>query len=174
MEAQARSGIGVETPNRRRLATVGAGVVGGVGFGLVLQFGMGAMPTIGSLYGQPNVLGGWIAHLVHSVIFAVIFVAAITRTGLRRYAGSGARIVGLGAAYGALLGVVTGAFVMPIWANAVAGAGMSVPSLSAPSYLGHLLFGALVGAVYVVARGAGSPPPTASTDADPEPVEPEP
>jgi hypothetical protein len=178
MEAQTRDPeISLETPNRRWLAAIGAGLVGGIGFGLVLQFVMGAMPVIGSLYGQPTVLVGWLAHLVHSVIFAMLFVTLITRTGLRRYAGSTARITGLGTVYGSVLGVVTGAFVMPIWANAVAGAGMPVPFLSVPSFLGHLLFGALLGSVYWVARSTGSPGPTSSADTErtvPDPAEPEP
>lgn len=178
MEAQAReSEINLKTPNRRWLAAIGAGLVGGIGFGLVLQFVMGAMPVIGSLYGQPTVLAGWIAHLIHSVIFAVVFVALITRTRIRQLARSTAQITGLGTAYGAVLGIVTGAFVMSIWANAVAGAGMPVPFLSVPSFLGHLLFGVLLGAAYAVARGTGSLAPASQTDSartEPEHAEPEP
>jgi hypothetical protein len=165
MEAQvSESGSGVESPNRAWLAGIGGGLVGGVGFGLVMHFVMGAMPVVGSLYGQPTVLAGWVAHLVHSVIFALIFVALITRTGLRRYAGTSTRTAGLGTAYGAVLGIVTGAFVLPIWVNAMSGAGMPVPLLSTPSFLGHLLFGLLLGAVYAVSRATGSTAPTTGTE----------
>ena len=139
--------------SRRWIAGAGAGLVGGVGMGLILHFVMGAMPVVGSLYGQPTVLAGWIAHLVHSVVFALLFVGAITRTGLGRYARTTARTTGLGTAYGALLGVATGAFVLPLWVNAVSAAGMPVPFVSGPAFAGHVVFGLLLGAAFAVARG---------------------
>jgi uncharacterized membrane protein YagU involved in acid resistance len=175
MESQAReSALGIETPNRRWLSAVGAGLVGGVGFGLVMQFVMGAMPVVGSLYGQPTVLAGWVAHLVHSVVFAVVFVALITGTGLGRYARTTAGTTGLGTVYGAVLGVVAGAFVLPVWANAVTAAGMPVPFLSAASFLGHVLFGVLLGAAYAVIRGTRRSEPTTDTDqVQPETADPD-
>jgi len=155
-----------ETSTRPWIAGIGGGLVGGVGMGLLLHFVMGAMPVVGSLYGQPTVLAGWVAHLVHSAIFGLLFVALITRTGLRSYAGTTARTTGLGTAYGAVLGIVTGAFVLPIWANAVTGAGMPVPFLSGPAFAGHVVFGLLLGAVYVVTltRGAGTTETSKTTE----------
>ena len=175
MEAQvSESGRVVESSNRMWLAGIGGGLVGGVGFGLVMHFVMGAMPVVGSLYGQPTVLAGWVAHLIHSVIFALIFVALISRTGLKRYAETSVRTAGLGTAYGAVLGIVTGAFVLPIWVNAMTGAGMPVPFVSTPAFVGHVLFGLLLGAVYAISRGTGST--TTMTETEPmesEATEPE-
>lgn len=151
------------TGNRPWLAGIGAGIVGGIGMGLVLQF-LGAMPLIGSLYGQPTLLAGWIAHLFHSVLFGLVFVAAVTRTDLRAFVGSLPGAIGIGTAYGALLGVTTGPFVLPLWANAVAGAGLPVPSFGLESFGAHLLFGLLLGVVYAVASRTIGP---ASTEAAP-------
>jgi hypothetical protein len=152
-----------ETTTRPWLAGIGGGLAGGVGMGLILQFLVGAMPLIGSLYGQPTVAAGWIAHLVHSVIFGLIFVALVTRTGLRRSARTTASTTALGTGYGIVLGVVTGGVVLPIWANAVAGAGMPVPFFAAAPFAGHVVFGLLLGVVFAITRGTGSS--SMSTDA---------
>lgn len=148
--------MGVERSNRIWIAGVGAGLVGGVGMGLIMHFVMGAMPVVGSLYGQPTVIAGWAAHLVHSVVFALIFVGLVTRTGLSRYARTTTLAAGSAIVYGAVLGIVAGAFVLPIWVNAVSAAGMPVPLLSVPSFIGHLVFGLLLGGVYAVTRGTGT------------------
>lgn len=148
------------TANRPWLAGIGGGLVGGIGMGLVLQFVMGAMPVIGSLYGQPTVVAGWVAHMVHSVLFALVFVALVTRTDLRQYARTPLWTAGLGIAYGVVLTAVAGAFVMPLWLNTLTGAGLPVPLLSAPSFAGHVVYGFLLGAVYGVARGTGVTEPT--------------
>jgi uncharacterized membrane protein YagU involved in acid resistance len=124
--------------------------------GLLLHFGMSAMPVIASLYGQSSVAVGWVAHLFHSAVFGLVFVALLTRTGLRRYARTTAWTTGLGAIYGVVLGVLTGAFVLPLWVNAVSGAGLPVPLFATPAFLGHVLFGLLLGAMYAVTRGTGA------------------
>ena len=54
-----------------------AGLVAGVGMGLVIQFGAGTMALVGALYGFPTVFAGWVAHLFHSVVFALVFVAVV-------------------------------------------------------------------------------------------------
>lgn len=150
--------IARETTNRPWLAGIGGGLVGGIGMGLILQFVANAMPLIGSLYGQPTVLAGWVAHLIHSAIFGLIFVALVSRTGLRQYARTTAAATGLGTTYGVVLGVVTGAFVLPVWANAVAGAGLPVPMFVAAPFAGHVVFGALLGGAFALIRGAATEP----------------
>jgi hypothetical protein len=176
MESEIRESELTRTVNNRPwLAGIGGGLVGGIGMGLILHFAMGAMPVIASLYGQSSVAIGWVAHLFHSVVFGLIFVALITRTGLRGYARTTVRTAGLGTGYGILLGVLTGAFVLPVWVNAVTGAGMPVPFFAAPAFVGHVLFGLLLGTVYAVTRGAGTAdtsglaPDESSDDTVPEP-----
>jgi hypothetical protein len=154
MESELRDAELTRTANNRPwLAGIGGGLVGGVGMGLILHFVMGAMPVVASLYGQSSVAIGWVAHLFHSAVFGLVFVALITRTGLRTYARTTVWTAGLGTVYGAVLGVVTGALVLPVWLNAVSGAGLPVPFFATPAFVGHVLFGLLLGAVYAATRG---------------------
>jgi uncharacterized membrane protein YagU involved in acid resistance len=120
--------------------------------GLIMHFVMGAMPLVGALYGQPTVLVGWIAHLFHSVVFALVFAAVVARTSLREYGLLG--MIGLGAVYGIVLEVVAAGFVLPIWANTVGAGPLPVPFLIPIGFVTHLVYGVLLGAVfgYVVTR----------------------
>jgi hypothetical protein len=65
------------TSTRTWSGAVTGGIVAGVGMGLLMHFVMNAMPLIGGLYGQPTVAIGWAAHLVHSIVFALIVAAVI-------------------------------------------------------------------------------------------------
>lgn len=133
---------------------VGGGLVAGVAMGLIMHFVMGAMPLIGALYGQPTVVAGWIAHLFHSVIFALLFAAVIARTSFREYGIYG--MIGLGAIYGIILEIVAAGVVLPIWANAVGagGGGLPVPFIILPGFVTHLVYGVVLGAIFglVMAR----------------------
>lgn len=140
-----------------------SGVVAGVAMGLVLQFGMDAMSLVGALYGMPTVLAGWIAHLVHSVAFALAFVTVVERTPVRVMVQSIPDSVGLGLVYGAFLSIAMGGLALPLMVNAVGAANLPVPLLPIPGssgvvefglFLGlaHLVYGGLLGTVYGVAR----------------------
>jgi riboflavin transporter FmnP len=127
---------------------IAGGVIAGVGMGLIMQFVMNAMPLVGALYGQPTVVIGWLAHLFHSVVFALLFAIVVLRTSLREYGLLG--IVGLGALYGVLLELVAAGFVLPIWANAVGAATLPVPFLIPIGFVTHLVYGVLLGVVFGV------------------------
>ena len=125
---------------------VAGGIVAGVGMGLIMHFVMGAMPLVGALYGQPTLVAGWIAHLFHSVVFAVVFAAVATRPTFRDYGVYGLTV--LGSAYGIVLELVAAGVVLPVWANAVGAAELPVPFLVPMGFLTHLIYGLLLGAVY--------------------------
>ncbi|WP_089827644.1 hypothetical protein [Halogranum amylolyticum] len=148
------------TQPRVWVAAVLAGLVGGVGMGIVLHSTTNAMPLLGALYGQPTVVGGWLAHLFNSVVFALAFAAAVTLTPLRDYARSVATCAGLGVGYGALLGVVTGGLVLPVALNLVGATALPVPLWPVPGgsfafgiflAIGHLVYGLGLGAAFGVA-----------------------
>ncbi|WP_137286854.1 hypothetical protein [Halorussus salinisoli] len=156
---------------RRWGGAVVAGLIAGVGMGLVIQFGAGTMALIGALYGRPTVLVGWVLHLFHSVVFALIFVAVVSRTLLSDYTSSAAELVGLGVGYGAALGILTGGFLLPVGLNAVGATELPVPLLPIPGLVGefafplvvvtsHLVYGVLLGAVYAAIARVGSPAET--------------
>ena len=139
--------------------------------GLVVHFGAGTMALIGALYGRPTVLAGWVAHLFNSVVFALIFVAVVSRPLLSEYTSSAAELVGVGLGYGAALGVLTGGVLLPAGLNAVGATDPPVPLLPIPGLVGeftfpvvlgvaHLAYGALLGAVYAAVTGVGSAPRT--------------
>jgi hypothetical protein len=144
-----------------------AGLVAGVGMGLVIQFGAGTMALIGGLYGLPTVLAGWVVHLLHSVVFALAFAAVVSRPLLSDYTTSAAELVGLGVGYGAALGLFTGGLLLPLGLNAVRATELPVPLLPIPGLVGeftfplvmavaHLVYGALLGGVYAAIAGSGS------------------
>lgn len=121
-----------------------AGLVAGVGMGWFLQVVTGSLGVIGALYGVRAASVGWVAHLFHSLVFAVVFVAARSR--LPRATAGLASSVGLGLGYGVLLWVVAAGAVMRLWLASL-GVTPPVPPLSLPGLLAHLVWGALVGAV---------------------------
>ncbi|RBI62535.1 histidine kinase [halophilic archaeon] len=143
-----------ETAVRRETGTVDwtsavlAGVGAGIAMGLLIQFVMGIMPVIGALYGVESLAAGWIAHLLHSVAFALVFAAVVSRPPLSEYAESTASIAGLGLAYGVVLWLVAAAIVMPIWMGLVGLPSPGVPNLDPQSLVGHLVYGVLLGGLY--------------------------
>jgi|GEM_PF-1873779 len=106
MSAQAKtteSQVSLELNRSPWIVAISGGLLGGAAMGLLMQFWMDAMPAIGALYGQPTLTAGWAAHLVHSILFALLFVAAIRETPINKYATSMQNIIGLGALYGVVL-----------------------------------------------------------------------
>ena len=144
------------TSTRTWGGAIAGGLVAGIGMGLIMHFVGGAMPQVGALYGQPTVAFGWFAHLVHSVIFALLFAGVVMGTSLRAYGLLG--MIGLGAAYGIVLEIVAAGVVMPLWVNAVGLGPMPVPFIVLPGFVTHVLYGVLLGAVFwyaVTPRASG-------------------
>ena len=138
---QMRSGV-----SRRVLAGAAGGLVGGVAFGAMMQaFGM--LPTVAMLVGSESVAVGWLVHLSISLALGVGFGLVAVR-GLDTWASG----IVLGIAYGVLWWVLGALLIMP------AQLGMPVLELSTmawQSLAGHLVFGAVLGAVSVAAlRGS--------------------
>jgi hypothetical protein len=60
---------------------------------------------------------------------------------------------GLGVAYGILVWFVAAGFVMPVWLQSVGFAGAPpVPNLAPMSLVAHVVFGAILGAIYPIVR----------------------
>lgn len=78
-----------------------AGVVAGVAFGLLIQFVVGSMTTVGALFGMPGLVTGWIAHLAFSIGFGLVFAGVVELDPLERYAHRWTTGIGLGIIYGA-------------------------------------------------------------------------
>lgn len=140
-----------------------AGLLAAAGMGLVLHAGADMMPLIGALYGRESVLFGWLAHLFNGVVFALVFVALVSRRVFREYTRSVTEHVLFGLGYGAALGVVAGGVLLPLWLGAVGATALPeplVPVPGEPAYamglffaLAHLVYGVLLGGVYGALHG---------------------
>lgn len=164
-------------------AAVGGGVAGGIAMGALLDATTNMMPTLGALYGQPTVLGGWAAHLFISVVFAIAFTVAVRATSLREYAETTAALTGFGLGYGGLLGVVTEGLVLPLAVGAVGTSTLPVTRLGLPDVAGpfafavvfalsHLVYGVVLGAVFgatLTAPGVGGSREATAVSDDPVP-----
>jgi len=126
-----------------------AGIVAGVAMGLILQVVAGEMGIIGALYGIQTIGVGWITHLFHSVVFATVFVAALEIDDLGHYAESVAGSITLGVLYSSLLWLIAAGVIMGVWLNLV-GIPTSIPNLGVVSFVGHTVWGALIGMLVFV------------------------
>lgn len=132
-------------------AALGAGVVAGITMGVLSDVLAGLLPVIGSLYGVSDPLVGWITHLFHSVVFALLFAAGYT-TLRDEQGGETVGMVGLlGAGWGVILWFVAAGFIMPLWLR-LAGVSAPLPNLTAVGLFTHAVWGVVVGSVYVSSR----------------------
>lgn len=134
--------------NASWISAMTAGWLAGIVMGHVLHFGLGMMPTIGSLYGVGTVVAGWLAHLFHSTIFAFVFAGLVSLSPFRGFAGSYRGGLILGGGYGVALWAGGAAILMPIWLRSAGMAVSSPPHLAVGTLLAHLLYGAVLGAAY--------------------------
>ncbi|WP_435334408.1 DUF6789 family protein [Haloarchaeobius sp. TZWWS8] len=126
-----------------------AGLVAGAVFGILMTIMM--RPTIENaipaLLGMEGGLAGWIIHMSIAATLGVVF-AALLET-IPSIGADMQKNVAIGMAYGAVLWVLLAVIVMPIWLQAVGFAGApAVPNVNYTSLLGHLVYGAILGAVY--------------------------
>jgi signal transduction histidine kinase len=143
-------GGGVSPRDLGRVAV--ASLVAGVGMGATLVAAFGDLAVIGALYGVGWSVVGWVTHLFHSLVFGTVFAAALSHPRLSALGGRPLRAAAAGVAFGTLLWATAAGVVMPLWLRAV-GVQATLPSLSVPSLVGHLVWGALLGATYALVRG---------------------
>ena len=150
MESETETAVRRETGTADWTTAILAGLGAGVVMGLMIQFVMGIMPVIGALYGAGGLVTGWVAHLVHSVAFALVFAAIVSQPPLAKYADSPGTAAGLGLVYGVVLWAVAAAVFMPLWMGAVGLPSPGVPNVNPQSLVGHVVFGVLLGGLYAV------------------------
>ena len=133
---------------------------GGALAGLVATLVMGVVITltnqrvlqeaIAGLYGQSgNLLIGWVAHLVHGVLFGVLFAAILTDPSLYRVTERLHVSVLAGVVFGLVLAVVGAGIIMPMWLDVVAPElAVPIPNVTVPLLVWHLLYGVVLGGVF--------------------------
>lgn len=136
-----------------RRATL-AGLMGGILFGVMIQFGLNRMGAIGAMYtlGSPSLSVGWVAHVGHSVLFGAVFGFVAETDVFFERATTVPDGIGLGLAFGITLWAVNIVFLWPLWLGTVGlGAAPSLPFLPAIQPLvGHLVYGGILGTVVAV------------------------
>jgi hypothetical protein len=149
-EGELESPIGASTDDLLRVSA--AGLVAGVVMGLTL-WGLGdGLAIIGALYGIESPVVGWITHLFHSVVFALLFVALTSWPPLRDRTGSVLPVTALGVAWAVVLALVAAGVLMPVWIGAVGVGDLVFPNVTETGVLGHILWGFVLGATYGLLR----------------------
>lgn len=126
-----------------------AALIAGLAMGLLMDHVAGLMPTVGAMYGVENGLVGWVAHVFHSVVFALLFAAGCTMAPLDDVASTVRGTTALGLGWALSLWLVGAGIVMPIWMMAV-DLEATVPNLTLIGVASHAVWGLLLGALYAV------------------------
>lgn len=129
-----------------------AGLIAAVAMGLLMSATQIDVlrDAIPGLYGlEGDLVAGWIAHLVHGVLFGLVFAAVMTDPGLARI-GERPRMTALaGIVYGSVLAVVGAGIVMPMWLGFVGFAeSPPLPNITGPTLLWHALYGVVLGVIF--------------------------
>ncbi|MDS0297281.1 histidine kinase [Halogeometricum sp. S1BR25-6] len=134
-------------------AGVVAGLLGSIAFGAMMAVvSPGALTAaIPAMYGLSGGMAGTFIHLSHGAVLGVAFAAVLRAR--PDFGNTVGRATAAGAAYGVVLWVVLAVLVMPVWLSAVGFAGApSLPNVDAMSLLGHVVYGAVLGAAYPMLR----------------------
>jgi len=139
-----------------------AGIIGGIVFGMMMQMMSaptpdgGSMPMMGmvaKVVGSTSLAVGWAYHLLNSAVIGVLF--ALILGGRVGGKGSGAA---WGAGWGIVWWIVGGLLIMPVMLGMPAFAPLTMPgmqSVAMGSFMGHLIFGAIMGLSFALLRHAG-------------------
>lgn len=142
-------------PGNWRAGTL-AGIVGALVMGaLVVAMNRPtiavAIPSLYSLAPPPTPAAGIAVHISHGAVLGVVFAAIVGVADLD----SPREIVGAGVAWGVVTWVGLAALLMPVWLSAVGSpANPPFPNFASPSLLWHVVYGAVLGGVYVAGRDA--------------------
>ena len=140
----------------RLSAGIAGGLAAGVVFGMMMQMmeaptpdggGVPMMSMIAMIVGSTSVAVGWLYHLFNSAVIGATFAWVLGRRILSY--GSG---LGWGAAYGFGWWIVGGLILMPALLGMPPFAPLMMPpmrSVAIGSLIGHLVYGLILGGVYV-------------------------
>lgn len=124
------------------------GIIGGAAMGWIWNWFRPfiVQQAVPGMYNLQGALIGWVAHIVHSALFGVLFTVLITQTVLAKRASSLLRRVAFGVAYGILLWAVAAGIVLPL-ALSISDipAAPLVPNLHPSGLLAHLVYGLIIG-----------------------------
>ncbi|WP_435064656.1 DUF6789 family protein [Halobaculum sp. EA56] len=137
-------------PGNWRAGTL-AGIAGGIAMGaLVIAMNAAtiavAIPSLYTLAPPANPAIGMVVHVSHGAVLGVVFAGIVGALDLD----SDATVVGVGVGWGVATWAVLAALVMPVWLSAVGSpASPPLPNFAPPSLLWHVVYGLVLGGVYV-------------------------
>ena len=109
-----------------------------------------AIPSLYTLAPPQNPAAGLFVHVSHGAVLGVAFAGIAGAVG----ADSTGKLLGLGALWGVITWAVLAALVMPVWLGAVGSpASPPLPNFAPPSLLWHVVYGFVLGGVYVGLEG---------------------
>lgn len=138
-QAVVQPATGTDTGTRVIAGAVG-GLIGGVVFGAMMQM-LDMIGMVAMLVGSESLAVGWAVHLAISVVLGIGFGLVSVR-GLDAWASG----IGMGVGYGVVWWVLGALIAMP------ARLGMEIFTINTmawQSLMGHIVFGAILGAVAV-------------------------
>jgi ABC-type uncharacterized transport system permease subunit len=103
--------------------------------------------VIGSLYGVQTPSVGWITHLFHSAVFGLLFAALCATPPIDRFVSGPLRAGFVGIGWGTILWLVAAGLFMPVWLSLL-GVPTRIPTLSLAGFVGHALWGVVLGVAY--------------------------
>lgn len=131
---------------------MGAGVVGAIAMGVTFMALDGSLlrESIPGLYGlEGSLVAGWALHLVHGALFGLVFAVVMDDPSLVRVSDYVWKSTIAGVVFGLVLAIVGMGVIMPMWSQAAGlSLAMDIPFVTAPLLVGHLVFGAVIGAVF--------------------------
>lgn len=149
-----------------RAVGVGAvgGFVAGIGMGLIVQFGTDLLPVLGALAGELSVLRGWLVHLLISVLYGVFFAVVVAYPPVQDFIASFgvSDYVLAGITYAVMMAAVSIAVLPFVFELPWVAAASRHPSPRVPGPalgglipaavfgVGHIVYGAILGAVYAL------------------------
>ncbi|ELZ95243.1 hypothetical protein C440_09202 [Haloferax mucosum ATCC BAA-1512] len=149
-----------ETATARTDSTATEPWEAGVAAGALAAIVMGAMMVsqmrpvlevaIPSMYALTGGAAGFTIHVAHGAVLGVVFAGIAGAAELD----STAKSLGAGVAYGVALWAVLAVLVMPVWLGVVGSpANPPLPNVNTTSLVGHVVYGAVLGAAYPTVEG---------------------
>lgn len=153
MSTETRSTVAVSNPRLDAVGGALAGIVASAVMAIPLLSQMPgvvemAMPAMYGITGPAAAVGMGV-HLFHGAVFGILFAAAFAIGPLAEYAQNRLAVLAAGVGYGVLVWIVAAALVMPVWLSTVGfGGAPPLPNFNVTSLIGHVVFGAALGAVF--------------------------
>ncbi len=140
-------------------ASVVAGLLAGVVFGLMMQMMTAPTPEggevpmmlmVAKIVGSESLAIGWLYHLFNSAVIGAVFGWLLGERVLTYSAG-----FGWGALYGAVWWVLGGLILMPVFLGMALFAPLTMPPMrlvALGSLIGHLIYGLILGGSFMMLR----------------------